>query len=115
MPSASETAPIWIFSQSSSVFGTVSTAPFLVTTVRTASKMLSATGSIMYRISSLTETMGLMSPQSAGPRGGDWVGFDDEHVDVKTPKTNSPAQMTRGLRVKTTNFHLQDTINFAGT
>src|SRR5207248_2570287 len=37
-PSASVTAPIRIFSQSASVLGSVSTTPFLVTSVLTASK-----------------------------------------------------------------------------
>src|SRR5689334_6480582 len=64
MPSARVTAPIRSFSQSSSVFGSRSTVPVFVWTIFTASKMLSEAGSIMKRISSFTETMGFMSPQS---------------------------------------------------
>src|SRR5882762_5107783 len=92
-----------ILSQSASVFGTVSTVPFAVVTVRTASKMWSAYGSIMSRISSLTDTTGLRSPQSrpagigaeigAALDAGGCAGFDgDEHVDVRTPRKQSAAQ-----------------------
>jgi len=69
-PSASETAPMRILSQSSSVFGTMSTMPCLVRVVPTALKMLSATGSSMYFISSFTDTTGLTSPHSAASGGG---------------------------------------------
>ena len=55
----------------------------------------------MSRISSLTETTGLRSPQSSGTGGGTGVGFDEEHAAVKTPMANSPAQMASGLRVRT--------------
>jgi hypothetical protein len=51
-------------SQSSSVFGECSTVLFLSMMTLTESKMLSAIGSSMSRISSLTETTGFMSPQS---------------------------------------------------
>ena len=55
------------FSQSASVFGAFSTTrPSGWITVLTESKMLSAAGSIMYCISSLTETIGFSSPHSAG-------------------------------------------------
>src|SRR5262249_8916455 len=65
-PSASATAPKRILSQSSSVFGSMSTMPCLVIVLPTALKMLSATGSIMYFINSFTDTTGLSSPHSAG-------------------------------------------------
>src|SRR5436190_1971513 len=68
--SASDTAPTVTFSQSSSVFGSHSTIPFLVSVLPTALKTLSATGSIVYFISSLTDTTGFMSPHSGGEGGG---------------------------------------------
>ena len=52
----------------------------------------------MSRMSSLTETTGVSSPHSLGVEDEGGVGFD-EHVDVKTPRTNTPAHLARGLRV----------------
>ena len=91
-----------IFSQSSSVFGTVVTSPCLVTTVLTASKMLSASGSSMSRISSLTETTGVRSPQScdAGGEGGGALG--DEQVDVRTLRPKSATNMPNANRMRKT-------------
>src|SRR4051812_29374523 len=100
MPSASETAPIWIFSQSSSVLGSLSTSPFFVITVLTALKMLSANGSIMYFISSLTDTTGLNSPQRTGAGGGAAAGFGDEQPAATAPRTISPAHAISGLRLR---------------
>src|SRR5207247_5983317 len=68
-PSARETAPVRILSQSSSVFGWMSTTSCLVTVVPAAVEMLSATGSIMYFINSLTDTTGLRSPHSKAVGG----------------------------------------------
>src|SRR4029079_16359038 len=64
-PSAMVTAPIRIRSQSASVFGILSIRLPLVSTVPTASKTKSEAGSIMSRISSLTETTGLRSPHNS--------------------------------------------------
>src|SRR4029453_5620533 len=88
--SARDTAPIRIFSQSSSVLGSTSTTPFLVIVLPPALKMLSATGSIMYFISSLTDTTGLTSPHNAGGGGG---GGDEEHAANAAPATPSTAGM----------------------
>src|SRR5262245_3873747 len=90
MPSASVTAPTRIFSHSASVLGRVSTTPFLPTTVPTESNTKSEAGSIMSRISSLTETTGLRSPQSSGARddAGAGAAFDEHalvHTHSKTP------------------------------
>src|SRR4029453_13118766 len=85
--SARDTAPIRIFSQSSSLLGSTSTTPFLVIVLPTALKMLSATGSIMYFISSLTDTTGLTSPHNAGGGGGG----DEEHAANAAPATTSTA------------------------
>src|SRR5262245_51914008 len=60
------TPPIRTLAHSSSVFGLCSTVPFRSTITAMASKMLSAIGSIMSRISSLTDTTGFISPQSCG-------------------------------------------------
>src|SRR5436190_10329601 len=84
-----------ILSQSSSVFGNFSTVPCSVDSLLTASKILSEAGSSMSRISSLTETTGLRSPQSADAGGGAGAGFDDEQPCVHTAMTNSPAQNAR--------------------
>src|ERR1051326_4609606 len=95
-PSASETAPVRILSQSSSVLGSMSIVPCLETVVLTASKMLSATGSIMYFINSFTETTGLRSPQSAAcgadvwAGGGGAVGFDEEHAAAAALRRTRP-------------------------
>ena len=86
MPSASVTAPIFTFSQSSSVFGVVSLIPLRVMSHVTASKMLSASGSIVNRISSFTETTAFISVRTgAGGAGGAAAGFGDEHRDAMTP------------------------------
>src|SRR5579864_1390975 len=58
-----------ILSQSASVFGDVSTVPVLVYSIFTESKILSEAGSIMSRISSLTDTTGCRSPHSRGMPG----------------------------------------------
>src|SRR2546430_7551002 len=92
-----------IFSQSSSVFGAVSIVPSLVVTALTASKMLSDAGSSMSRISSLTDTTALSSPHSAGGRSKGGDGFDDEHADIRAPRTTGLAHVARCLRVRTPN------------
>src|SRR5262252_6957176 len=87
-----------ILSQSSSVFGSFSTVPPFVVSILTASKMLSAIGSIMSRISSLTETIGFMSPQSCGAAAveGDGVDpFDDEHDSASAAAAAAAAHMAR--------------------
>src|SRR4051794_11813930 len=73
-------------------------------TVLTESKMKSEAGSIMSCISSLTETTGFISPQSAcggGAEGGGGagVGLDDEQADASAPASRS-AMMTAGGRLK---------------
>src|SRR4029450_3856059 len=68
-PSARETAPGRVLSQSSSVLGSTSTTPRLVTVVPTALKMLSDTGSIMYFINSLTDTTAFTSSHLAQGAG----------------------------------------------
>ena len=73
-------------SQSSSVFGTVSTTPLVVSMLLTALKMLSATGSSMSRISSLTETTAFMSPHSGGDAGGGADGGGDEQAADRPAK-----------------------------
>src|SRR5262245_51784022 len=97
-------APMRTLSQSSSVFGARSTKPLLVTVVPTASKMLSATGSIMYFINSLTETTGFMSPHSGAARAGWAGGFPleavgagcfEEHEDHSAISNAGPASTTR--------------------
>ena len=65
-PSAIVTPPIRTLAHSSSVFGLCSTVPLLSTMTAIASKTLSAIGSSMSRISSLTETTGFISPHSCG-------------------------------------------------
>src|SRR5262249_17897020 len=99
-PSASVTAPIRIFSQSSSVCGAVSTVPFLVTTILTESKMLSAMGSSMSRISSFTETTGLNVPQSSGTAERAGVAVDVEQANVNEASNSQPAQVTRPERLR---------------
>ena len=75
--------------------------PAFVTTVLTDVKMLSASGSIMSRISSLTETTGLRSPQSAGAAAGAGADVPEggaEHAGSRAPRTTSPAQAVRAWR-----------------
>src|SRR5438093_13174139 len=55
----------------------------------------------MSRISSLTETTGLSSPQSSGTARGAGDGFDDEHVVIETPRATRPANMARDLQMRT--------------
>src|SRR5262245_60022215 len=97
-----------ILSQSFSVFGDVSMAPFSVYTILTASNMLSAAGSSMSRINSFTDTIGLRSPHSWGtgtvggvavavvPDAGG-VGFD-EHANRTLITISSPTQRATGGR-----------------
>src|SRR4051812_20075235 len=93
MVSASVTAPILTFSQSSSVLGTVSLVPFLVMSHVTASKMLSASGSIVNRINSLTETTPFISVRTcAGGAGG--AGLGDEHRAVSAATQINAAAAT---------------------
>src|SRR5262252_4721842 len=100
MPSMSETAPVRILSQSSSVFGSTLTVPCLVTVVPTALNRLSAMGSIMYFINSLTDTIGLRSPHSiAATCGGGLVAFagagvepGEEHPTNAAERSASPAR-----------------------
>src|SRR5215813_10156174 len=108
MPSAIDTAPVRILSQSSSVFGSMLTVPFLVTVVPTALKRLSAIGSIMNFINSLTDTIGLRSPHScAATCGGGSAAFagagvepGEEHPAIVAEKRTSPTHATeRGKRV----------------
>src|SRR5262245_46787613 len=90
MPSARVTAPTRIFSQSASVRGCVSTTPLVSIFVPTESNTKSEAGSIMSRISSLTETTGLRSPQSSGARvGAAAVAAFDEHELVHTDNRTS--------------------------
>src|SRR4029453_9228161 len=84
MPSASVTAPTRSFSQSASVFGLVSTTRFLLITGPTESNTKSDAGSIMSRISSLTDTTGWRAPQRPG-RAGAGAGAFDEQPPVHTP------------------------------
>src|SRR5215813_419668 len=88
------------FSQSSSVFGSRSTVPLFVWTIFTASKMLSDAGSIMKRISSLTETMDFMSPHSTCVGVAAGGGVDDlagEQPEVSKLKVNSPTGRAKSL------------------
>src|SRR5215467_14036431 len=73
MPSASVIAPILTFSQSSSVRGSTWTVPFVEMSHVTASKMLSASGSIVYRIRSFTDTTGFIGPISGSPATVFWA------------------------------------------
>ena len=59
----------------------------------------------MYRISSLTETIGLISPQSccAGGEGGAGGAFGDEHADAQAPAATSQTPRARALRMRTFN------------
>src|SRR5467141_2757548 len=54
----------------------------------------------MSRISSLTDTTGLRSPHSSSAGRGAGVGFDDEHVVVRTPRVNNPAHMATGFLLR---------------
>src|SRR5215510_5352921 len=67
MPSARVIAPILTLSQSSSVRGSTWIVRFFVMSHVTASKMLSASGSIVYRISSFTDTTGFIGPIRGWP------------------------------------------------
>src|SRR6476660_1944537 len=84
-----------ILSQSSSLFGDRSmTLPPSIVTL-TASKMPSASGSIMSRINSLTDTTGFKSPHSSarGAATGGVLDDDDEQEDANAMKTMSRAYM----------------------
>ena len=63
-------------------------------------KILSAAGSIMSRISSLTDTTGFMSPHRAGAGDEEGFGFDVEHADRKTVTINTPVRATTGVQTK---------------
>src|SRR5438270_6149878 len=89
------TAPTLTFSQSSSVLGRCAMSPLAVESHHTASKMLSAIGSSMSPISSLTETTGFMSPRRAG--AGDGGGAGKEHADHASAPSNIPATAARPL------------------
>jgi hypothetical protein len=78
------TAPIRIFAQSSSVVGLMSTTPLAVISLLTASKMLSAMGSMMFSINSLMETYALRSDCA----GGGGAAFD-AHAASASPLTSS--------------------------
>src|SRR5262245_7657213 len=93
-------APILTRSQSSSVLGDLSIVPFLSTMIATASKMLSAIGSIRSRISSFTDTIGVMSPHNCAVGGTAMFGGDegvdfDEQVDMSRPETSRAIAMPR--------------------
>src|SRR5436853_4761953 len=94
MPSASVTAPTRTLSQSASVRGRCSSLPLRPEAHQTASKMLSASGSIMLAISSLTDTTGVISP-SSGVAASDVEGVAavleqcDEMADARN---NAPAK-----------------------
>src|SRR5262249_6471684 len=83
-----------------------STVPCFVTVLPTALKMLSATGSIMYFINSLTDTTGRTSPSSAADCGasdrcaGAGGRGDEEHAAIVTLTITSPARArrARGMR-----------------
>src|SRR5262245_15860984 len=113
--SAIATAPTRILSQSSSVLGIVSSMPLAVVVVLTDSKILSAIGSIRSRISSFTDTMGFISPQSPGARnsgdpfednagfvgdddwsaGADWL---DEQAEANAPTIDIRAETVTSLK-----------------
>src|SRR5579864_3899455 len=96
MPSARVTAPVLTLSQSSSVLGRCSTTPLAVVSHQTASKMLSATGSIMFFISSLTETTGVISPKSGGAPDEEPTGAGFEQTEtVRVARKSAPARETR--------------------
>src|SRR5262245_21091257 len=99
-PSAIVTPPMRIFSQSSSVLGPMSFAPCFVTTAPTASKMLSAMGSSMSRISSLTETTGLRSPHSCDPEAAAGGVLDEEQVDTRMPAQTSAATAQNAVGIR---------------
>src|SRR3954468_15728046 len=88
-------APTRIRSQSASVFGSMSTIPALVSVPPTALKMLSATGSIMYFINSLTDTTGVTSPHSVADsevvRAAGGADFGDEQAAIVALRTISTA------------------------
>src|SRR5215831_159945 len=98
-------APIRTFSQSSSVFGSTCTTPFFEMSHVTASKMLSASGSIVYRISSFTETTGFIGPISGAPATVFCAGsfdlfdgvadFDVEHAVTKAADAATSRRASR--------------------
>src|SRR5882672_9253909 len=55
----------------------------------------------MSRISSLTETTGVRSPQRCGAGVVTGAAFDEEHADANAATVRTP-QTTSGLRVRTT-------------
>src|SRR5215471_2466407 len=102
MPSNIVTAPTCSFFQSSSVFGTISTTlPLGWTMVLTESNTKSDAGSIMYSISSLTDTIGFMSPMSGvvfamtlgAGAGGGVADFEGEQDDANKQKTRTARRM----------------------
>src|SRR4029079_6864879 len=100
-PSAIVTAPIRIRSQSASVFGILSIRLPFVITVPTASKTKSEAGSIMSRISSLTETTGLRSPHHScwcEPAGAACGVAADAGADVEQAEVNSASARETGKR-----------------
>src|SRR5580765_8497036 len=101
--SASATPPIWTLSQSSCVLGWISWVPAAVTTILTDSKTLSAIGSIMCFINSLTVTTGSRVPQRgfvepAGADADDEAGVEHE---VSSAATNTTTDAARILPVDT--------------
>src|SRR5262245_11307651 len=106
MPSANVIAPIRTFSQSSSVRGSTWMVPFFEMSHVTASKMLSASGSIVYRINSFTDTTGFIGPIRAAPatvfwtllagaawadEAGDEAGFDEHDTAVAAAASTNAA------------------------
>src|SRR5207344_2406064 len=81
----------------SSVLGTVSTIPVFVASYVTASKILSEIGSIVYRISSLTETTAFISVRPIGFAAGGAAGFGDEQFAVNAATYTTPAATMRRL------------------
>src|SRR5690349_4372432 len=85
------------------------TTPCFVTVLPTASKRLSATGSIMYFINSFTDTTGLRSPQSTGAcedavvAAGGGGAFDEEHaVIVAQRMSQAYTESRRALQTMST-------------
>src|SRR5437773_8438595 len=82
-----------------------STTPCLVTVVPMALKRLSATGSIMYFINSLTDTTGFRSPQSTPFCGialvcaGFGAGVDEEHAARVTLTKSTPPRVRRCIEL----------------
>src|SRR5215831_11702608 len=108
MPSASVIAPILTFSQSSSVRGSTWMVPFFEMSHVTASKMLSASGSIVYRINSFTDTTGFIGPISGSPvmvfwtllagaacAGAGGAGFDEHDTAANAATTIAVLSMYR--------------------